>query len=415
MTIVFDVVLFVLAVPLCGACLYLMALTLLSAPLRSPPRSKRLWRFDIVVPAHNEAQLIERTIASLHAIDWPRDRFRICVVADNCTDRTTALARDAGATVLERDDPMRAGKGYALDYAFSLRMCDAWAQAFVVVDADSEVSPNLLEAFAARLERGAQAVQAHYGVLNPWASWRTRLLTIAIACFHTLRSRARERLGLSCGIRGNGWCVVRELLRRVPHKCFSLAEDLEYGIALGLSGVRVEYAGEAHVEADMVATRENVARRQRQRWEDGRLMLAGRKVMPLLHAAIRRRSLVCLDLAVDLLVLPLAYVVLAAIALLVLAATAAAWHPGYGPRLAVALACCGALLFYVLRGWQLSGMGLAALADFARVPGFLAWKVVAMLRPRDKGWISTERDSSSGTRAGRRSAPSHDSASPRQT
>jgi cellulose synthase/poly-beta-1,6-N-acetylglucosamine synthase-like glycosyltransferase len=415
MTTVFDILLFVLAVPLGGMCVYLAVLTLLSAPLRSLPRSQFPWRFDIVVPAHDEAQLIERTIASLRSLDWPRDRYRIFVVADNCTDATATLARGAGANVVERNDPTRQGKGYALDYAFSLRMLDEWAHAVVVIDADSEVSPNLLEALAARLERGAQALQVHYGVLNPWASWRTRLLTIAIACFHTLRSRARERLGVSCGIRGNGWCVTREVLRRVPHKCFSLAEDLEYGIALGLAGVRVEYAGEAHVDADMVATREKVARRQRQRWEDGRLMLLRTKVWPLLRAAAKRRSPICLDLALDLLVLPLAYVVLAAIALLALTAAAAAWRPGYGPWLSVGLACCGALVFYVLRGWQLSGMGLAALADFARVPGFLAWKIAAMLRPRDKGWISTERDPGSGTRARRRSAPPHDSASPRRT
>jgi len=56
-----------------------------------------------------------------------------------------------------------------------------------VVDADSEVSPNLLEAFAARIEAGAGAIQADYGVLNPDASWRTRLMAIAHGAFHTLR------------------------------------------------------------------------------------------------------------------------------------------------------------------------------------------------------------------------------------
>ena len=94
---------------------------------------------------------------------------------------------------------------------------------------------------AARIAGGAVAVQAHYGVLNPQASWRTQLITIAKGAFHIVRSRARERLGLSCGIRGNGWCVTHELLQRVPYRCFSLTEDLEYGIQLGLAGLRVGY------------------------------------------------------------------------------------------------------------------------------------------------------------------------------
>ena len=124
-------------------------------------------------------------------------------------------------------------------------MRQGFATAVAVIDADAAVSANLLEAFAARIDHGARAIQAHYGVLNPMVSWRTQLLSIAKGAFHTVRSRARQRLGLSCGVRGNGWCVTPELLRAVPYRYFSLTEDVEYGIALGRAGYRVEYAGEA--------------------------------------------------------------------------------------------------------------------------------------------------------------------------
>ena len=99
------------------------------------------------------------------------------------------------------------------------------------MDADTLVSPNLLRAFAARLDAGAAAVQARYGVRNPDASWRTRLMAIAFALFHDLRSLGRERLGLSAGLRGNGMCFSTRLLREVPHQAFSVVEDLEYGLA----------------------------------------------------------------------------------------------------------------------------------------------------------------------------------------
>src|SRR4029077_15010006 len=148
------------------------------------------------------------------------DRFRVLVVADNCSDATAALARAAGAQVLERNDPEHRGKGYALAYAFAASRAHGRADAVVVVDADSEASTNLLEASAARIEAGAEVVQAHYGVLNARASWRTRLMSIAMTSFHRVRSRARERLGLSCGIRGNGWCITHRLLRHVPYGAF---------------------------------------------------------------------------------------------------------------------------------------------------------------------------------------------------
>jgi glycosyltransferase involved in cell wall biosynthesis len=184
-----HLILLCLAIPAGLACLYLLISTLLSAALRVPARSSRRLQFDVIVPAHNEAAVIERTVASLKKIEWPADRFRVWVVADNCSDSTASLARTAGAHVWERHDTSLRGKGYALQYAFGASLGEGWANAVVVVDADAEVSVNLLEAFAARIESGAHAVQAHYGVLNPMASWRTRLITIAKASFHIVRSR----------------------------------------------------------------------------------------------------------------------------------------------------------------------------------------------------------------------------------
>jgi cellulose synthase/poly-beta-1,6-N-acetylglucosamine synthase-like glycosyltransferase len=336
--------------------------------------------------------IIGRTIGSLQRVSWPADRFRVITVADNCTDETARVARDAGARVLVRDDPTRRGKGYALAHAFAASRADRWADAVVVVDADAEVSSNLLEAFAARLETGAQAVQAHYGVRNPMASWRTRLITIAKGSFHIVRSRARERLGLSCGLRGNGWCVTHRLLGEVPYEAFSLTEDIEYGIAIGLAGHRVAYTDEAHADADMVSSGD-VARQQRQRWEDGRFQLIRSKTLPLLSAGVRKRSGLCLDLAMDLLVLPLSYVVMNVLALSLAAIAAYSLGLTSSAALWVAAGCCISLGLYVARGWQLSGVGPRGVWDLARVPWFLVWKVWLALTRRDaKGWVRTGRE-----------------------
>jgi cellulose synthase/poly-beta-1,6-N-acetylglucosamine synthase-like glycosyltransferase len=368
-------VLLALAVPAVLACTYLLLQTLMSGRLRPPPASARRLRFDIVVPAHNEAIGIAHTIANLRQLDWPSEQYRILVVADNCTDATATLAGAAGAKVLERHDATLRGKGYALKFAFERCLADAWAEAIVIVDADSEVTPNLLEAFAARIEHGAHVMQARYGVLNPWGTWRTRLLTMAIGAVDTLRSRARERWRVSSGLRGNGWCITRTLLNQVSYNAFSLAEDLEYGIALGLAGYRVHYAGEAEAAQDMTASPE-AARIQRRRWELGRFLQIRSRTLPLLRTALQRRSVVCLDLALDLLLLPLSYVALGVAALLV----------------AALLACMLILVAYVMRGWQLSGMGARGLLDLLGAPAFVAWKLLLMLsRNHPQGWVRTER------------------------
>jgi cellulose synthase/poly-beta-1,6-N-acetylglucosamine synthase-like glycosyltransferase len=380
----------IVAVPATAACLYLLVLTCLSGRSSSPARSSRTPFFDVIVPAHNEATGIAKTISSLQQLDWPADRFRIVVVADNCTDETASIARVAGATVLERQDSTRLGKGYALAHAFTWSRSSGLAAAVVIVDADSVASANLLESFAARIEAGECALQAHYGVLNTMQSWRTRLMAIALGCFHKVRSRARERMGLSCGIRGNGWCVTHALLEKVPYESFSLTEDIEFGIAVGLAGHRVVYSDESHVNGEMVTT-ESAARSQRQRWEGGRLELIRSKLSALLRAAVGRPSRVCLDLAFDLLLPPLSYVVLNVVAVLILALL------GLGglreALLVVGLLDVAALVLYVARGWMVSETGLVGLGDLLRVPFFLLWKIVIVrIQPKPRTWVRTQRE-----------------------
>jgi 1,2-diacylglycerol 3-beta-glucosyltransferase len=321
--------LMLLAVPAVLSCGYLLGLTLLSARLPAPPRSTRRLKFDIIVPAHNEEAGIESTVRSLREIDWEASRMRIHVVADNCTDDTARIAALAGAQVMVRQNQDLRGKGYALAHAFEACLAEGWSDAMVVVDADSSVTNNLLEAFAIRIEQGDCAIQAHYGIRNPMRSWRTRLMTVAMGAFHIVRSRGRERLKLSSGIRGNGWCVTADLLRKVPYQSFSLTEDLEYGVILGLAGTRVAFAEEAAANGDMVSS-SSIAKKQRQRWEGGRL----------------------------------------------------------------GLGCLLALMLHVLQGWWVSETGWRGLSALCYVPTYIIWKVIVMLGRKTAGWVRTERETS---------------------
>ena len=83
-----------------------------------------------------------------------------------------------------------------------------------------------------------------------------------------------------------------KLLKEVPHDAFSIVEDVEYGIRLGLRGYRVDYVGEAQVLGQMVST-EAASRSQRRRWEGGRLALARQNAPKLVAAGLARRSLLC--------------------------------------------------------------------------------------------------------------------------
>lgn len=374
---------------------YLMLLTLLSGRLPAPAPSRQA-RFVVLVPAHNEAEVIERTVRSLLQLDYPPEQFRVQVVADNCTDATAALAEAAGARVWVRQDDTARGKGYALRFAYAKVLAEGWADAVVVVDADTEASSNLLSAFAARLAMGAGAVQAYYGVLNPDASWRTRLVTIALALFHRLRGRARVRLGTSNKLNGNGMCFSVNTLQRVPHEAFSIAEDLEYGIALTRAGLVVDYADEASVLAEMVSTAQ-AAQSQRQRWEGGRAQMRQQHGWPLFALALRARSLRLLDQSFELLLPPLSTVLLWVLAFAALGLTA--WLT-QGWLWAAELAACllVALIAHVLRGVALSGLGRQGWLTLAAAPAYVVWKLLLRL-PRASqasAWVRTTREKSRG-------------------
>jgi cellulose synthase/poly-beta-1,6-N-acetylglucosamine synthase-like glycosyltransferase len=403
--LIVAILLALFSLPVLAGATYLFVLTLLSGRRPPPVYGDPRLRFDFVVPAHDEEIGIAGTVASLRAVDYPAELYRVIVVADNCSDATAARAEEAGATVLVRTDPDRRGKGYALKLAFDRSLADGRADAVVVVDADTLVTPNLLRAFSARFEAGAKAAQAEYGVRNPNASWRTRLMVIALATFHGVRSLGRERLGVSSGLRGNGMAFTREVIAAVPHEAFSLVEDLEYGMRLARAGYAVRYVPEGRVAGEMVST-ENASRSQRRRWEGGRIDMVRRHGWALVKEAFAKRDRVIFDVAMDVLVPPLTYLFgLACVG--TAAAVGCALLIGHGSALASAGAAASALAIapwalsvvmivsYVLRGLVLSETGLRGLLDLAWAPVYIAWKLALSLsnpRNRGEGWVRTTRE-----------------------
>ena len=91
--------------------------------------------------------------------------------------------------------------------------------------------------------------------------------------------------------------------------------------------------------------------------------------------------------------MPISYVALFIAALLAVAAIASGWMAGMQVWLTIGAACALSLFFYVMRGWQLSGIGLIGLLDLARAPLFLLWKLRLLLRKRkSSAWQRTDRE-----------------------
>jgi hypothetical protein len=363
-----------------------LELLVLSVAAAFPPRHPRrrtpsAFRLAVIVPAHNEEKLIGTCVHSLLADrETPVEVF---VVAHNCSDRTGDLAAQAGARVLPLNGA--GGKGLALDHGFRHAL-SLGAEAVLVIDADSIVSKNLLAVVAASIGGGAEAVQARYQVANVDANFRTRLAALALLGMNVLRPRGRSRLGLSCGIFGNGFALSASTLARMPYTANSLVEDLEYHLRLLQAGITVEFLNHAAVFGEM-PEKSAAAATQRARWEGGRKLMRRQWTLPLLKSVLRGRSRM-LEPLLDLLALPLA----TQAALLVVASIVPLpWLRVYG---AIGFS---AVALYILVAAKLSPDPADALRALAAAPGYLLWKIFMIPRTRlaarkNASWIRTQRN-----------------------
>ena len=393
-----TVVLTAAGIATAAAGLYLVVLAVAAFFLkRPPPTGVPTRRLAVLVPAHNEADLIGRCVASLMAQTYAPALFRVVVIADNCTDETAAIAASLGAEVLVREDADSRGKGQALRWAIDQIITAPGApDAIVIVDADSLVDPGLLGALAARLDRGSDVVQGEYLALEEDGSAASTLRAAALLLFHRARFSGRAALGMPCNLVGNGMLFSRRLLEDQPWTAFSSAEDLEYSIDLRLAGFRPVYAPDATLRAPLPA-RGRAAGAQRLRWEGGRFHVVRTRLPRLVRAIFVQGRWSLLDAAVDLAVPPLGLLAMVAVAGTLASTGLAAW--GLVPFLTVGpwllASCC--IPAFVVVGLAAARAPLAAYLSLALAPWFVASSLVTRLRLirglRATTWERTRRPS----------------------
>ncbi len=247
----------------------------LAAPRATEPQR----RFRVVIPAHNEGAVIGNLLGDLSAATGSV-QSEIVVIADQCTDETASLAREAGVTVAERTEGS-GGKGAALRWYLDSEPL-AEDEALVVLDADNRVPEDLLERFNDELAAGHSVLQAYLGVSNPDASPLATASALSYWASNRMVQLARRNLGWTADLGGTGMCITSQALESVGGFGTSFAEDQELGVKLFEGGHTVTWLHDVRI-LDEKPTDAGVAVRQRSRWAAGRSQVARQHIPRLLR------------------------------------------------------------------------------------------------------------------------------------
>ena len=260
-----------------------------------PILEEKVNRFMAIIPAHNEENVIGPLVESLKKQKYPKECYDIYVIADNCTDKTAQIAKEAGAIVLERFDEEHKTKGYALQWFLDQKIKeDAPYDAFCIFDADNIVDCNFLKAMNKKLCQGEDVVQGYRDIKNPTDSWVTAGYAIFYWTMNRFYHLARYNVGLSPLINGTGFMVRFDVIKPEGWNTKTLTEDIEFSLKRIISGHKLGWATDAIVY-DEQPTSFKQSWSQRSRWTVGHMQCMKRYTGELFNSVKEKKSLVTFD------------------------------------------------------------------------------------------------------------------------
>ena len=240
------------------------------------PVSEKKLRYGILIPTRNEQNVIANLIDSIDKSDYPGDALHVFVVAHNCSDKTADVAREAGATVYEYNNPNECTKGYALKYLvdrIAKDYADEHFDGFFILDADNILDGQFIskmnDAYIANGERSV--ITSFRNSKNFGSNIMSALYGLYFVYGCRIESRGRTVLGCSTRVQGTGYIVPAKALEN-GWKYVTLTEDWEITADQIIGNTPVVYCDEAMFYDEQPMTWK-IMWRQRLRWMRGHTLV----------------------------------------------------------------------------------------------------------------------------------------------
>ncbi|NQX59144.1 glycosyltransferase [Paenibacillus qinlingensis] len=242
---------------------------------------------SIMVPAHNEAKVITKTVESLLALSYPHDRYEIIVINDNSSDNSSVLlgnlqARYPGRNlIILNTDNVIGGKGKS--NALNLGFKQSKGELIAIYDADNTPEKTALTYLVSEITHDATlgAVIGKFRTRNRDASLLTRFINVETLSFQWMAQAGRWKLFKLCTIPGTNFIVRRSIIEQMGGwDVKAIAEDTEISFRIYLMGYKIKFQPKS-VTWEQEPQTVKVWFKQRTRWAKGNIYVIVKNI-PLL-------------------------------------------------------------------------------------------------------------------------------------
>ena len=255
-------------------------------------------RFAVVISARNERDVIGQLIETIKTQNYPSELVDTFVIADNCTDDTAEVSREAGAIVYERNNMEKVGKGYALDWLFDIikhEHADKKYDAYIVFDADNLLDKNYIAEMNKVFSNGYRIITSYRNSKNFGSNWISAGYSLWFLREAKFLNNPRMQLDTSCAISGTGFLVSAEVIEKnggwIHHL---LTEDIEFTVDSVIHGEKIGYCANA-ILYDEQPTLFKQSYTQRLRWAKGFYQVFGNYGLKLFRG-IFKGNFSCFDM-----------------------------------------------------------------------------------------------------------------------
>lgn len=232
---------------------------------------------SVLVPAHNEGKVIEKTARALLSFNYPKDKYEIIIINDNSSDNSAEILNNISVEFNKRNfivintDKTTGGKGKST--ALNIGFVRSKGEIIAVYDADNTPEKEALKHLVKTLvkDNNLGAVIGKFRCRNKEVNLLTKFINIETLTFQWMAQAGRWKLFNLCTIPGTNFVIRRSILEEINGwDTKAITEDTELSFRIYRMGYKIKFMPLA-VTWEQEPQTLNVWFKQRSRWAKGNI------------------------------------------------------------------------------------------------------------------------------------------------